>query len=98
GTFISWNSIDKFWHVFLVMIVTVLANVIGFIVVGSLLFVLAIFAFKKEIDPDNFAIPLGACLADLACASLIIAFSFLILPGVGSHVETVVSTVTAFIS
>ena len=85
GTFISWNSIVAWWHVPLVIIVTILANVLGFIIVGSLIFLLSIFAFKKELDPDNFAIPIAACLADLTCAGLIIAFSFLILPGIGGH-------------
>lgn len=87
GTFIKWGSIEVGfrWTVILVMIVTVLANVIGYVLVGSLIYVLSIFAFKREIDPDNFAIPLTACLADLACAGMIIAFSFLMLPGVGGE-------------
>ncbi|MGC9778493.1 MAG: magnesium transporter [Candidatus Heimdallarchaeota archaeon] len=87
GTFIKWGSIAEGtrWTVILVMIVTVLANAIGYVLVGSLIFVLAIFAFKREIDPDNFAIPLTACLSDLACAGMIIAFSFLMLPGVGGE-------------
>ncbi|MCK5045612.1 MAG: magnesium transporter, partial [Candidatus Heimdallarchaeota archaeon] len=84
GTFIKWGEISPGtkWTVILVMIVTVLANVLGFIIVGSLIYVLSIFAFRREIDPDNFAIPLTACLADLACAGFIIAFSFIMLPGV----------------
>ncbi|HUU77383.1 MAG TPA: magnesium transporter [candidate division Zixibacteria bacterium] len=83
GTFIKWGAIETKWYVILVMIVTVLANIIAFALVGSLIFVLSIFAFNREIDPDNFAIPLTACLADLCCAGFIIVFSFLILPGVG---------------
>jgi mgtE-like transporter len=90
GSFIKWGDIaGSRWTIILIMIITVLANVIGYVLVGSLIFVLSIFAFRKEIDPDNFAIPLTACLADLACAGLIIAFSFLILPGVGDHETTV---------
>lgn len=82
----------------LVMIVTILANILGFIIVGSLIYVLAIFAFRREIDPDNFAIPLTACLADLACAGFIIVFSFVMLPGVaGSHAEMLSTAVIAFI-
>lgn len=82
----------------LVMIVTILANILGFIIVGSLIYVLSIFAFRREIDPDNFAIPLTACLADLACAGFIIVFSFIMLPGVaGSHAETLSTAVIAFI-
>ena len=98
GSFISWNSIELFWHIPLVMIVTVLANIISFVIVGSLIFALSIFAFRREIDPDNFAIPLASCLADLTCAGLIIVFSFLILPDVGNHeaeLEVVKSLVTA---
>ena len=80
------------------MIITVLANVLGFIIVGALIFVLSIFAFRREIDPDNFAIPLTACLADLACAGFIMVFSFIMLPGVaGSHAETLSTAVIAFI-
>ncbi len=79
GSVILWGSIDKLWTIPLVMIVTVLANVIGYLIVGSLIFLLVIFAFKKELDPDNFAIPLAACLADLICAGAIIIFSILIL-------------------
>ncbi|NHJ85022.1 MAG: hypothetical protein FK734_06140 [Asgard group archaeon] len=89
GTFISWSSIVTYWHIPLVMIVTLLANIIGFAFVGLLIFSLSIVAFKKELDPDNFAIPLAACLADLVCAGLIIVFSFLILPDVGNHETTV---------
>ncbi len=82
----------------LVMIVTILANILGFMIVGSLIYVLSIFAFRREIDPDNFAIPLTACLADLACAGFIIVFSFIMLPGVaGSHAETLSTAVIAFI-
>ena len=82
----------------LVMIVTILANVLGFIIVGSFIYVLSIFAFRREIDPDNFAIPLTACLADLFCAGFIIVFSFIMLPGVAeSHVEVLSTAVIAFI-
>ncbi|MHA1123252.1 MAG: magnesium transporter, partial [Candidatus Heimdallarchaeota archaeon] len=82
----------------LVMIVTILANILGFIIVGSLIYVLSIFAFRREIDPDNFAIPLTACLADLACAGFIIVFSFIMLPGVAeSHAEVLTTAVIAFI-
>jgi len=46
--------------------------------------VLAMIAFRKEIDPDNFAIPITACLADLSCAGLIIVFSYgMLLPFTG---------------
>jgi len=85
GTAISWNSLGTLWHIPLVLLVTVLSNIIGFVIVGTLIFLLAIFAFKKELDPDNFAIPLAACLADLICAGAIILLSFLILPDVGAH-------------
>ena len=85
GTAISWNSLGTLWHIPLVLLVTVLSNIIGFVIVGTLIFLLAIFAFKKELDPDNFAIPLAACLADLICAGSIILLSFLILPDVGAH-------------
>jgi len=88
GTAISWNSLGTLWHIPLVLLVTVLSNVIGFVIVGTLIFLLAIFAFKKELDPDNFAIPLAACLADLICAGSLILFSFLILPDVGAHETT----------
>lgn len=97
GSFISWSSISTYWHISLVIIVTILANSIGYILVGSIIFILSIFAFKREIDPDNFAIPLAACLADLSCAGLIIAFSFLILPGVGNH-EVSIETIKSFIA
>lgn len=101
GTFISWNSLGAWWHIPLVIIVTVLANVLGFLFVGTLIYLLSIFAFKKELDPDNFAIPLAACLADLSCAGLIIAFSFLILPDIGTHetgleiIKTLISSIFA---
>ena len=85
------------WLILLVMVVTILANVLAFMIVGSLIFVLSIFAFNREIDPDNFAIPLTACLADLSCAGFIIAFSFIMLPGVGGH-ETVSETIRMLIS
>ncbi|MBK5113124.1 MAG: magnesium transporter [Candidatus Heimdallarchaeota archaeon] len=82
----------------LVMIITIIANILGFIIVGSLIYALSIFAFRREIDPDNFAIPLTACLADLACAGFIIAFAFIILPGVsGSHAEVLSNAVVAFL-
>jgi mgtE-like transporter len=97
GSFITWNTFDVKWTISLVMIVTVLANSIGFVLVGSLIFILSIFAFKREIDPDNFAIPLASCLADLSCAGLIIALSFLILPGVGDH-ETSIESIKTMIS
>ncbi|MHA1628995.1 MAG: magnesium transporter [Candidatus Heimdallarchaeota archaeon] len=101
GTFIKWGTIVTKWYVVLVIIVTVLANILAYVIVGSLIYVLAIFAFKREIDPDNFAIPLTACLADLACAGFIIIFSFLILPGVSSHgasTETAVTILGAFLN
>ncbi|HUT82227.1 MAG TPA: magnesium transporter [Candidatus Bathyarchaeia archaeon] len=75
GTFIKWGSVMKLWHIAMVMLVNVMANILGFIIVGLLIYVLAIVAFRREIDPDNFAIPLTACLADLTCASFIIIFS-----------------------
>ncbi|NHJ41361.1 MAG: hypothetical protein FK731_15115, partial [Asgard group archaeon] len=71
GSFITWSSISNYWHIPLVIIVTILANIIGYVFVGSIIYILSIFAFKREIDPDNFAIPLAACLADLSCAGLI---------------------------
>ena len=84
GSFIAWGQTETKWHVVIVIIVTVLASIIAYAFVGSLIFALSIFAFKREIDPDNFAIPLTACLADLATASLIILFSFaMLLPLVG---------------
>jgi cation transporter-like permease len=101
GSLISWGSIEKLWTIPLVMIVTVLANVIGYLIVGSLIFLLVIFAFKKELDPDNFAIPLAACLADLICAGAIIIFSIIILPDVGVHegtAEAVKQVITATIN
>lgn len=79
GSFIAWNQTEVKWHVVIVIVVTVLAGLIAYAFVGSLIFVLSIFAFKREIDPDNFAIPLAACLADLATAGLIILFSFAML-------------------
>ncbi|MEA2071859.1 MAG: magnesium transporter [Asgard group archaeon] len=71
----SWFTID----ILKVIVVTLLANIIGFIIVLALIFVLSIIAFRKEMDPDNFAIPLVACLADFLCASFIYVFSLLIL-------------------
>jgi len=85
------------WLILLVMVVTLIANILAFIIVGSLMFVLSIFAFRKEIDPDNFAIPLSACLADLATAGFIIIFAFAMLPGVGGH-ETATEAVRTLIS
>ena len=79
GSFITWNQTETKWHLVIVIIVTVLAGIIAYAFVGSLIFALSIFAFKREIDPDNFAIPLAACLADLATAGLIILFSFAML-------------------
>jgi cation transporter-like permease len=79
GSFITWGRTETKWHVVIVIVVTVLASIIAYAVVGSLIFVLSIIAFKREIDPDNFAIPLTACLADLATAGLIIAFSYAML-------------------
>ncbi|NHJ86568.1 MAG: hypothetical protein FK734_13970 [Asgard group archaeon] len=98
GTFITWNTVETKWYIVLVIIVVCLANALGYVLIGSLIFVLSIVAFRREIDPDNFAIPLSACLADLACAGFIIVFSFLILPGVSvSSTETLISTVISFI-
>ncbi|NHJ40352.1 MAG: hypothetical protein FK731_10000 [Asgard group archaeon] len=100
GTFIKWGVITTKWYVVLVIIVTVMANILAYLIVGSLIFVLSIVAFKREIDPDNFAIPLTACLADLACAGFIIIFSFLILPGVAGHessTEVLTTVITSFI-
>ncbi|MHA1126092.1 MAG: magnesium transporter [Candidatus Heimdallarchaeota archaeon] len=79
GSFIAWGQTETKWHVLIVIVVTVLASIIAYALVGSLIFALSIFAFKREIDPDNFAIPLTACLADLATAGLIILFSFAML-------------------
>ncbi|HUT82228.1 MAG TPA: magnesium transporter [Candidatus Bathyarchaeia archaeon] len=75
GTFIKWRFVELKWLTVMVMLVTGLANILGFIIVGFLIYVLAMVAFRKEIDPDNFAIPITACLADLACAGFIIIFS-----------------------
>ena len=85
------------WLIILVMIVTLIANILSFVIVGSLMFILSIFAFRKEIDPDNFAIPLSACLADLTTAGFIIIFAYAILPGVGGH-ETVTEAVRTLVS
>ncbi|MHA1738420.1 MAG: magnesium transporter [Candidatus Heimdallarchaeota archaeon] len=85
GSFIAWGQTEVKWHVVIVMVVTVLASIIAYAIVGSLIFVLSIFAFKREIDPDNFAIPLTACLADLATAGLIIIFSFAMLLPLVAH-------------
>ncbi|NHJ47248.1 MAG: hypothetical protein FK733_05615 [Asgard group archaeon] len=88
GTFIKWGEIREHQDtlkftlaatIFLIMFITLLANFLGYILVGGLIYVLSIVAFKKEIDPDNFAIPLTACLADLACAGFIIIFASAIL-------------------
>ena len=99
GTFITWNQTTYKWHLIIIIAVTVLAGLIAYILVGSLIFVLSIFAFKREIDPDNFAIPLTACLADLATASLIIAFSFaFLLPLSAGHAESVVAALVGFLS
>jgi cation transporter-like permease len=102
GTFIKFKDVRDISVVLdrpiivlmiLVMIVTIIANILGFIIVGALIYVLSIFAFRREIDPDNFAIPLTACLADLACAGFIIVFSFIMLPGVGHSSTEILSTV-----
>ncbi|MBD3189839.1 MAG: hypothetical protein GF308_04310 [Candidatus Heimdallarchaeota archaeon] len=90
GTLIKISSVGFTWVILLVMVVTILANAIGYVLVGALIFVLTIIAFRKEMDPDNFAIPIAACLADLVCAGLILVFSILLL-GVhlgGGHEET----------
>ena len=86
------------WLILLVMVVTILANVLAFLIVGALIFLLSIFAFRKEIDPDNFAIPLTACLADMITAGFIIIFSFAMLPGVGGEHEVAAETIRNFVS
>ncbi|MBN1329887.1 MAG: magnesium transporter [Candidatus Heimdallarchaeota archaeon] len=81
STFIKWPFIVYKWHIVIVMLVTCLSNFIGFIIVGLMIYVLTMVAFRKEIDPDNFAVPLTACLADLVCVGLLIALSYgLLLP------------------
>ncbi|TFG00946.1 MAG: hypothetical protein EU542_07595, partial [Promethearchaeota archaeon] len=85
GTFISIGSLVEIhgaWFTFdiiKVIFVTLMSNVFGFIIVSVLIFLLSILAFKKEWDPDNFSIPLVACLADALCAGFILLLSHLIL-------------------
>ena len=86
------------WLILLVMVVTILANVLAFIIVGALIFLLSMFAFRKEIDPDNFAIPLTACLADMITAGFIIIFSFAMLPGVGGDHEVAAEAIRNIVS
>lgn len=85
------------WLILLVSVITLIANILAFLLVGSLIFVLAILAFKKEIDPDNFAIPLTACLADLATVAFLIVFAYAILPGVSGH-ETAAEAIRVLVS
>ncbi|MBD3189838.1 MAG: hypothetical protein GF308_04305 [Candidatus Heimdallarchaeota archaeon] len=56
--------------------IALLINALGFIVVQGTIFVLIILSFRRGLDPDNFAVPIIAALANLVCSSLILFFTF----------------------
>lgn len=56
--------------------IALLINFLGFIIVQGLIFILIILSFRRELDPDNFAVPVIAALANLVCSSLILFLTF----------------------
>lgn len=60
-----------FQHIGLVLGISLVINVIGFLVVQSLAFLLIIFVFKRGLDPDNLAVPVIAALSNLITSTLL---------------------------
>jgi mgtE-like transporter len=51
---------------------SLLINIIGFLVVQALAFLLIIFTFRRGLDPDNIAVPIIAALSNLISSTLIL--------------------------
>ncbi|MGC9778494.1 MAG: magnesium transporter [Candidatus Heimdallarchaeota archaeon] len=67
--------VGDFQKIGLVLGISLMINVFGFLVVQSLAFILMIFGFKKGLDPDNFAVPIIASLSNLVTSVLILFFT-----------------------
>ena len=50
-------------------------NILGYLIVQSVVFLLMIFSFKKGLDPDNIAVPIIAALSNLISSVLILLFT-----------------------
>ncbi len=67
--------IGDFQKIGLVLGISLMINIFGFLVVQSIAFILMIFGFKKGFDPDNFAVPIIAALSNLVSSTLILFFT-----------------------
>ncbi|MBK5113125.1 MAG: magnesium transporter [Candidatus Heimdallarchaeota archaeon] len=63
--------VGDFQNIVLVLGISLLINIIGFIVVQSVAFLLIILAFKRGLDPDNLAVPVIAALSNLVSSTLL---------------------------
>jgi cation transporter-like permease len=61
-----------FSNIGLVLVFSLAINILGFLVVESLAFLLIVLSYRKGLDPDNYAVPIIAALSNLVCSSLIL--------------------------
>ncbi|MHA1126094.1 MAG: magnesium transporter [Candidatus Heimdallarchaeota archaeon] len=58
----------------LVIGISLLINLIGYLLVQFLVFLIIIFVYKRGLDPDNMAVPITAALSNLVTSALILLF------------------------
>ncbi|MHA1186177.1 MAG: magnesium transporter, partial [Candidatus Heimdallarchaeota archaeon] len=56
--------------------ISLLINILGYLIVQFLVFLIIIFVYKRGLDPDNMAVPITAALSNLITSALILLFLF----------------------
>ncbi len=70
--------VSDYQNIGIVLGLAIVINIIGFLIVQSLAFLLIVFTFKRGLDPDNIAVPIVASLSNLVLSTLILALALAI--------------------
>lgn len=70
--------VSDYQNIGLLLGLAILINIIGFLIVQSLAFLLIIFTYKRGLDPDNIAVPIVASLSNLVLSTLILLLALAI--------------------
>jgi cation transporter-like permease len=61
----------------LIILIVLIINILGYLIVQFLTFLLLIVSFKRGLDPDNFSIPIVASLSNLVISTLILVLTII---------------------
>ncbi|MFW9922133.1 MAG: magnesium transporter [Candidatus Thorarchaeota archaeon] len=77
GIFSSLIVVD-FANMGIVIGISLAINIIGFLIVESIIYLILIFSYRKGLDPDNIIVPIIAAISNLVVSALILFFAFIL--------------------